>query len=125
MEADRRISAPALAKSIEADHGIQVCPQTVRNVINSAGYKGRVARKRPKLSVVNIKCRLDFGRRLIDEPLEAWGQVVFCDESKLTSAVPMVEFVCGESPGKSLIPSVFNPQSSMEAGQSWFGQQAV
>jgi len=77
-----KISAPKLAGMIDTDYNIRVVPQTIRNVIRNAGYKGCVARKKPFISKINKKKRLDFAKSHINKVNDFWKSVLFSDESK-------------------------------------------
>ena len=80
VQADRRLSAPAIKKELEATHGIAIAAQTVRNAIQEAGLRGRTARKKPFTSPKNIKARLAKASRVLQEP--QWGPM-YADETKI------------------------------------------
>lgn len=50
--------------------------------LKKAGYYGRSARKKPYISSVNRKKRLDFAQKHIDKPLSFWETILFSDKSK-------------------------------------------
>jgi hypothetical protein len=45
-------------------------------------YHGRMARKKPFISVVNRKKRLEFAKMHLNKPKEFWYNVIWSDESK-------------------------------------------
>ncbi|GFY50539.1 transposable element Tc1 transposase [Trichonephila inaurata madagascariensis] len=55
-----KISAPKLADQIATASGKKVHPETVRRILRSGGYNGRVSSKKPFISSVNQQKRLDF-----------------------------------------------------------------
>ena len=65
-----------------ARRGIKACPSTIRSECIKAGYNGRVARKKPFISKVNLKKRLIFENDHKNKGLDVWRQVIFSDESK-------------------------------------------
>jgi transposase len=77
-----KTSAPKLAGMIDTEYNVKVVPQTIRNVIRNAGYKGCVARKKPFISQINKKKRLDFAKAHINKGNDFWKSVLFSDESK-------------------------------------------
>lgn len=77
-----KISSSVLCSNILETAGKKVCPQTVRNCLHSAGYHGRVARRKPYVSEINKQKRLAFARLHINEPDSFWENVIFSDESK-------------------------------------------
>lgn len=77
-----KISARDLATHIASSFGKTVTPQTVRNRLHEAGYRGRAARKKPFINERNRKKRLEFARRYVNKPLLFWKNVLFSDESK-------------------------------------------
>ena len=77
-----KISAPKLANQIATASGKKVHPETVRRILRSAGYNGRVSRRKPFISSTNKQKRLDFASAHIDQDFNFWKTVVFTDESK-------------------------------------------
>lgn len=76
-----KMSAPKLAAMLERDYGINVVAQTIRNIIKTAGYNGRVSRKKPYVSKVNRQKRLAFAKEHVNKPQSFWDSVIFSDES--------------------------------------------
>ncbi|GFS77320.1 HTH_Tnp_Tc3_2 domain-containing protein [Trichonephila clavipes] len=62
--------------------GRSVSAETVRNVIRHAGYSGRVARKKPFISLQNQKKRLEFAKTHQLKTDNYWKKVIFSDKSK-------------------------------------------
>ncbi|GFY02108.1 hypothetical protein TNCV_5099691 [Trichonephila clavipes] len=52
--------------------------QTVRNVLHSAGLKARTPRKKPYISEVNRKRRLEFARKYKNKPMGFWKKDWWC-----------------------------------------------
>lgn len=75
-------SAPKLAGMVNKDYGVNVVPQTVRNVLKRFGYNGCTPRHKPFISAVNKRKRLDFAKSHVDKPTSFWNSVIFSDESK-------------------------------------------
>ena len=78
-----RISAPKLTSDMWERFGKKVNPETVRNVIRKAGYNGRAARKKPYISEVNRRKRLQFAKEYVDMNKNCWKDVLFSDETKI------------------------------------------
>ena len=60
-----RLSAPKLAAEVQTEYGKQVSAQTIRKIVKSYGYNGRVARKKPLINKRNQQIRLNFAREHI------------------------------------------------------------
>lgn len=84
VRADPRVSAPRLAAMVKEDYGVDVVPQTIRNVIKESGYNGRVARKKPYISDVNKLKRLTFAKAHVNKQEDFWNTVIFSDECKFS-----------------------------------------
>ncbi|GFT24054.1 transposable element Tcb1 transposase [Trichonephila clavipes] len=67
---------------------VSVSAQTVRNVLHSAGLKARTPRKKPYISEVNRKRRLEFAMKYKNKPMDFWKRVIFSDESKFEIFTP-------------------------------------
>ncbi|GFU76726.1 transposable element Tcb2 transposase [Trichonephila clavipes] len=67
---------------------VSVSAQTVRNVLHSAGLKARTPRKKPYISEVNRKRRLEFAMKYKNKPMDFWKKVIFSDESKFEIFTP-------------------------------------
>ncbi|GFV86783.1 transposable element Tcb1 transposase [Trichonephila clavipes] len=65
-----------------SSYNVSVSAQTVRNVLHGAGLKTRTPRKKPYISEVNGKRRLDFTMKYKNKPMDFWKKVIFSDESK-------------------------------------------
>ncbi|GFY54979.1 transposable element Tcb1 transposase [Trichonephila inaurata madagascariensis] len=77
-----KISAPKLADQIATASGKKVHPETVLRILRSGSYNCRVSRKKPFISSVNQRKRLDFASAHVDKDFDFWKTVVFTDESK-------------------------------------------
>lgn len=71
-----------IAAEVLKDLKKNVSPRTIRRVLVSAGYKSRVARRKPYISVVNKRKRMEFANQYKNKPNSFWDKVVFSDESK-------------------------------------------
>lgn len=77
-----KISAPKINTSLKNFSEKEVSDETVRRVLRKNGYNGRVARRKPYVSEINRKKRVEFAKKYITKPPEFWNNVIFCDESK-------------------------------------------
>lgn len=59
-----------------------VHPKTIRRTLHRAGYSARVARRKPHISEINKKKRIEFAKNFGNKPKEFWNNVLFSDESK-------------------------------------------
>ena len=78
---ERSISAGSICANLNIRHSLVVSSQSVRNAIHEFGFKGRVPRKKPYVSLVNKRKRLAYAKKHKDKPLEYWKKVLFTDES--------------------------------------------
>lgn len=62
--------------------GTSVSETTIRRRLHDANLRGHIARKKPLLTSIHKKRRLEFARKYSDKPIEFWKRVVFSDESK-------------------------------------------
>lgn len=77
-----KISAPQIARDVAFTSQKTFSVQTVRNVLHEGSYYGRAARKKPFISEINRRKRLDFAKSHVDLSEEFWNTVIFSDESK-------------------------------------------
>lgn len=77
-----RLSVPKLTSDVNATLTQPVSTETIRRTLRRAGYHGRVARKKPWITEVNRRKRLDFAKRYVNCSEEFWKSVIFSDESK-------------------------------------------
>ncbi|GBM49381.1 hypothetical protein AVEN_32513-1 [Araneus ventricosus] len=76
-----KVSAVKRAAETSQIIGRSVSAETVRNLIRQAGYKSRVARKKPFISLQNRKKRLEFAKAHQLKTHNFWNKVIFSDES--------------------------------------------
>ncbi|GFV87605.1 hypothetical protein TNCV_778891 [Trichonephila clavipes] len=62
---------------------ISVSAQTVRNRLHSTGLKARTPRKKPYISGVNRKRRLEFAMEYTNKPMDFWKRLFFLMRSSL------------------------------------------
>lgn len=82
VKKNRRISSAQLANELREGLKVSISESTVRRRIRSAGFKGRIARKKPFISQVNRKKRLTFAKALVNKPASFWESIIWSDESK-------------------------------------------
>ncbi|GFX15946.1 hypothetical protein TNCV_522531 [Trichonephila clavipes] len=63
-------SAQNIANERLSSCNVLVSAQTVRNVLHSAGLEARTPRKKPYISEVNRKRRLDFDIKFKNKPMD-------------------------------------------------------
>ena len=62
---------------------MQVCVETMRSALRRGGLQSQVKQKKPRLSIKNVKARLDFARAHLDWTIDDWSRVIFSNESKI------------------------------------------
>ena len=70
-------------KNVQEAFGMQVRVETVRRVLRRGGLQSQVKENKPRLSIKNVKARLDFARAHLDWTVDDWSRVIFTDESKI------------------------------------------
>lgn len=76
------ISASEIASELQEYNNKEVHPKTIRRVLHREGYRCRVARRKPLVSVANKKKRLEFAQAYLNVNPGFWDNVIFSDESK-------------------------------------------
>jgi transposase len=79
---DPKLSVPKLQPDVESVSGKSVCCETIRNVLHRYGFYGRMARKKPFISEVNRKKRIEFAKMHLNKDQHFWNSVIWSDESK-------------------------------------------
>lgn len=79
---DPFLSAPKLAARVANMKGEPVSSDTIRKTLRHQGFHGRVARKKPFISKLNFKKRLQYAKDNVAHPADYWNRVIFTDESK-------------------------------------------
>lgn len=82
VKKDPQVSAPKIVIDLIEAGCSKVSPDTVRRVIHKYGYKKRVARKKPFVSLANRQKRIHFAKMYINKDEEFWKTVLFSDETK-------------------------------------------
>lgn len=83
LQRNPKTSLPKLAKEVADTIGKPVSTSTLRRVAHKNNLRGRVARKKPFISKVNMQKRLEFAKAYINKPKEFWNNVLFTDETKI------------------------------------------
>lgn len=69
-------------REIRENIHLDVSDRTVRRRLSEANLHSRFARKRPFISAINKKKRLQFARKYANMPLDFWKKILWTDESK-------------------------------------------
>ncbi|KAK3564765.1 hypothetical protein QTP86_025281 [Hemibagrus guttatus] len=62
---------------------VSVHDSTIRKRLGKNGLRGRVPRRKPLLSKKNIKARLSFARKHLDDPQDFWENTLWTDETNI------------------------------------------
>jgi transposase len=81
LKKDRAVAVDELTKEFNESLNISVSSKTVRRTLNSQGYYGRTAKKKPLVTEKNRKKRLAWCR-MRKEWKGEWDRVIFSDESR-------------------------------------------
>lgn len=98
---DRRIvresrrNPSTTSRNIVEQLKLNISSRTVRRRLNEEGLKNCVARRKPHISKMNKKKRLDFAKKYINKPLSFWKRVIWSDESKFELLNKKKERMCG------------------------------
>lgn len=84
IKVNPKLSASNIAADLNATCNKRICPETVRNVLRTAGYHGRIARRKPYISKINRKKRIEFAKSHLNKSPEFWNKIIWSDESKFT-----------------------------------------
>lgn len=109
IKCEPRLSAPKLAADVFSTYGKNVHPQTIRRVIQSEGYNGRVARKKPFINERTRKARLNFAKEHIKKHETWWNDVIFLDESKFNLFGSDGKVMVWRKPNEELKPKHLKP----------------
>lgn len=82
VKVNPRITSSKIVENVNQAFKKCICAETARKILRKAGYRGRVARRKPFISLVNRRKRIEFAHNYISKPPEFWKQVIFSDESK-------------------------------------------
>ncbi|KAK3559328.1 hypothetical protein QTP86_012756, partial [Hemibagrus guttatus] len=90
---------------------VSVHDSTIRKRLGKNGLHGRVPRQKPLLSKKNIKARLSFARKHLDDPQDFWENTLWTDKTKIVLFGRSVShYVCRKSnttfQKKNIIPTV-------------------
>jgi transposase len=81
---NRKSTAVELAKTIKKNGKPKATVRTIRNRLLEIGYPARIARKKPLLTKVQMKKRLQWARDHKDWTIQRWTKVLWSDESFFT-----------------------------------------
>ena len=78
----REILRDRRATILEVASGSGLSQYAVRKVLRECGYRRRVARKKPMISLINKLKRYKWAKKHQQEGMEFWKSVIWSDESK-------------------------------------------
>ena len=82
VKKNRRLTSTEVAQHLHQRAGIQVATSTIRRALIKYGLCGRLAKKKPFISIKNRQLRLRFARAHLRWTTDQWNAVLFTDEKK-------------------------------------------
>lgn len=74
-------SSRSMSNKAKIDHNIEVSRKTIERRLKEAGLNSYVAKKKPFISALNIKKRLDFALSHKDWTVDQWKRILWTDET--------------------------------------------
>ena len=105
---DRFCPATSIRDELETNYGTSVSVATINRTLINAGMHGCITRRKPFLSRVNRKRRLQFALQRKNWSVEDWSQIIFSDESKSQLYKINGRTYVGRSVGETLNPKCVN-----------------
>jgi hypothetical protein len=106
---DRFTTSQDISNVLRLNHGIEIVPRTVRRRLNKFGLFGRVARKKPLISLRNRRRRLQFARDHFNWTTAQWTRITFSDEKKFMRFGNDGTGYVWRKKGESLAPNCIRP----------------
>ena len=82
VKKDPKTNSTEIASMLKAECEKEVSTKTVRRVLKDAGYSARAARRKPYISKINQKKRVEFAKEFVTKDTDFWEKIMFSDESK-------------------------------------------
>lgn len=79
---NRRLTAPQITAEFNLQRRQPVSVSTVKRRLIKAGLKGRIAVRKPRLSTIHKRKRLNWAKAHANWSLDQWKNVLWTDESK-------------------------------------------
>lgn len=106
---DRRKCVPILTEEFNAGRQFPVSNTVCRRSLLSWSLHGRVAARKPLLSLRNVKKRLAFARKHVKWSKSKWAKVLFTDESKFELFGSKRRVFVRRMPGERFIKECLTP----------------
>jgi transposase len=109
-----------MTKEYNSYNNMNISKSTVYNVIKDNNFNSYVARKKPFLSEVNIKKRLNFSKEFFCKSIEYWRNVIWSDECSFKLFNPNQNTKYWKQPEKSFkIPTTVPTKTYSEKIMVW------
>ncbi len=82
VKVNPRLTASQIAEDVKIRFKKTICSDTARKILKRVGYHGRVARKKPFISLKNRMKRIAFANEHITKPISFWESVLWSDKTK-------------------------------------------
>ncbi|GFT80958.1 transposable element Tc1 transposase [Trichonephila clavipes] len=82
VEKNPCLTATQIATDIHEKLNRNIWADTARKILKKAGYRSRVVRRKPYISMTNRLKRIGFAKDHIYKPLEFWRTMIFSEEGK-------------------------------------------
>ncbi|KAK3519567.1 hypothetical protein QTP86_010505 [Hemibagrus guttatus] len=102
---------------------VSVHDSTIRKRLGKNGLHGRVPRRKPLLSKKNIKARLSFARKHLDDPQDFWENTLWTDETKIELFGRTWKTYCDKWNQKILKENVRPSVCDLKLKRTWVLQQ--
>ena len=105
---DRRKTSKDIAAVLDTS-GTKVSPRTIRKRLCAAGLKARIPRKKPFLTLVQRRKRVNWAKQHMAWTPEMWSRVIFSDETRISIfGSDGVQYI-RRRPGEEYLPQCMLP----------------
>lgn len=108
LKKEKKLSLRERSRKLEKEDKIKISYSSVRRISNEFGIYAHVSRRKPIITKIQRKKRMEFSKKFLDWSKEDWSKILWSDETKINFLTSDGKLFYWDEEGSELNPENLN-----------------